>query len=229
MLNLHEFPQRETASIAAATCLAARLRSRLQTDASANLVISGGSTPVACFRALAEITLDWERVGIFLSDERWVDPEAAESNERLARENLLSGIAAKARLHGVYAEGVSLEARCAQIDQTIRDLPAGFAASLLGMGSDGHFASLFPDAENLRQGLDLNNPASCIPVSTAASDLPRVSLTLSALARSDEILLLAFGREKRRVFEAAERSPDKYPVSSLLRLEQPPVSIYWAP
>ena len=86
MLNLHEFPQRETASIAAATCLAARLRSRLQTDASANLVISGGSTPVACFRALAEITLDWERVGIFLSDERWVDPEAADSvTDALAR------------------------------------------------------------------------------------------------------------------------------------------------
>jgi 6-phosphogluconolactonase/glucosamine-6-phosphate isomerase/deaminase len=66
-------------------------------------------------------------------------------------------------------------------------------------------------------------------VTTAASPLQRVSLTLAALARSDEILLLAFGEQKRKVFETALQSRDSYPVAALLALEHTPVSIYWAP
>jgi 6-phosphogluconolactonase len=97
------------------------------------------------------------------------------------------------------------------------------------MGEDGHFASLFADADNLEQGLDPGSALRCIPVTTAASPLRRVSLTLAALARSDEILLLVFGEQKRQVFEAALQSRGSYPVAALLALEQTPISIYWAP
>jgi 6-phosphogluconolactonase len=100
---------------------------------------------------------------------------------------------------------------------------------LLGMGEDGHFASLFPDADNLQEGLDVDSPQLCIPVHTAASPHPRASLTLSALSRADEIILLIFGDAKRDVYEAASKSTNGSPVSHLLRQKRAPVHVYWAP
>ncbi len=228
-MDLLEFADRQAASIAAAGALATRIESRLRADAHAGLVVSGGTTPVDCFRALAAMPLDWPKVDIYLSDERWIEPDSGDSNERLAREHLLAGAAAAARLVPVFAAGRSIEARCAELDAEIRALPAPFAAALLGMGNDGHFASLFPDADNLDRGLDPQAETRCLPVATAASPLQRVSLTLAALARSDAILVLIFGDDKRRVLEQAARGDGNYPAASLLALESTPVFVYWAP
>ena len=128
----------------------------------------------------------------------------------------------------VFSAGQAIDARCAELDAEIRARPAPFAATLLGMGNDGHFASLFPDADNLAQGLDPGGEARCIPVATAASPLRRVSLTLAALANSDAILVLIFGADKRRVLEQAARGEADFPVASLLALETTPVTVYWA-
>ena len=227
-MEIHEFADRQAASIAAARALATRLETRLQADDRAGLVVSGGSTPVECFRALAVLPLPWSRVDVFLSDERWIEPASSDSNERLARETLLTGDAAAAHLVPVYSAGQSIDARCAELDAEIRARPAPFAATLLGMGNDGHFASLFPDADNLAEGLDPDSDARCIPVATAASPLRRVSLTVAALARSDAILVLIFGDDKRRVLEQARRGEGDYPVASLLALASTPVTVYWA-
>ncbi len=227
-MELLEFADRQSASIAAARALATRIEARLRSDDGANLVVSGGTTPVDCFRALAVMPLAWAKVGVYLSDERWIEPASSDSNERLAREHLLTGTAAAARLVPVYSAGQSIGARCAALDAEIRALPSPFAACLLGMGNDGHFASLFPDADNLEQGLDRDGEARCIPIATAASPLRRVSLTLAALAHSDAIVILIFGDAKRRVLERAEHGDRNYPVASLLALETTPVTVYWA-
>jgi 6-phosphogluconolactonase len=97
------------------------------------------------------------------------------------------------------------------------------------MGEDGHFASLFPDAENLEQGLDTDGIQLCLPVNTAASPHPRISLTLAALSRSDAIVLLFFGAAKREVYEQAKADSNGYPVSRLLLQKRAPVHVYWAP
>lgn len=229
MIHSHEFADRFAASAAAAKKIAVQLESRLRHDATAALVVSGGTTPTDCFTELSKIPLGWDRVRVFLSDERWVAADSSDSNEKLVRETLLVNAAENARLLPVFDSDLTIEQRCVQLDAEIRDLPAPFAVTLLGMGEDGHFASLFPDADNLQQGLDPGGAVCCIPVATAASPLRRVSMTLAALARSDEILLLVFGEQKRRVFEAALQSCDSYPVAALLALEQTPVTIYWAP
>jgi len=228
-VELHAFDDRDLASSAAAGALADRVESRLRADAHATLVVSGGTTPVDCFRALASMPLRWAQVDIFLSDERWVEPDSRDSNEGLARKHLLIEAATAARLVPVFAADQSLEARCAELDAEIRALPAPFAAALLGMGDDGHFASLFPDAANLDRGLDPAGETRCLAIDTAASPVRRLSLTLAALANSDEILVLIFGAEKRRVLERAQRGDKAYPVASLLALETTPVSVYWAP
>mgnify|MGYP001820537617 FL=1 len=191
--------------------------------------MSGGTSPAGVFAELAKTTLNWPGVHVILSDERWVPPEHEDSNEKLVRETLLAGEAQDASLLPVYRPDVTIEERCSEIGEELLQAPFPFACALLGMGEDGHFASLFPDAENLQEGLDVDSRQLCIPVQTAASPHPRVSLTLSALSRSDEIVLLIFGDAKRDVYEAARTSTNGTPVSHLLRQKRAPVHVYWAP
>lgn len=223
------FETREAASVAAAARIHAALTHRLSQQKGASLVVSGGTTPGRCLEELAHLATEWDRVHVLLSDERWVPADDDNSNERLVRETLLVNGAAVARFQPAYSANEDVGARCISLETEIRALPFPFACSLLGMGADGHFASLFPDAENLSEGLDVDSDKLCIPVSTAASPHPRISLTLAALSRSDEIVLLFFGDEKRAVYEDAKRQANGYPVSRLLRQKRAPVHVYWAP
>lgn len=222
----HFFATRQQAAGAAAARIAELLAIRLDQQADASLVVSGGSTPLDCFAALARTPLDWNRVQVLLSDERWVDPGHEDSNERLARERLLVDQAAAARLKPVYAGDMTPEQRCEELQEPLPRLP--FAAALIGMGADGHFASLFPDAANLDLGLDVDSGQLYIPVTTAASPHPRISMTLAAISRSDEIVLLMFGDEKLAVYNKAKELSNGYPVSRLQRQKRAPVRLFWA-
>jgi 6-phosphogluconolactonase len=225
----HFYDTREQASLAAADRITQALARRLEAQAAASLVVSGGTTPSRCFEALAGADLDWERVHVLPSDERWVPAGDEASNEKLIRETLLQGKAEDATFWPFYAEGADIAEHCIELGETIHTLPIPFACSLLGMGEDGHFASLFPDADNLDQGLDHEGPDLCLPVTTAASPHPRISLTLTALSRSDEIVLLIFGERKRAVYEEAKSSGSTYPVAHLIRQKRAPVRVIWAP
>ena len=223
------FDTREEASAAAATALTAALSRRLALQGDASLVVSGGSTPGRTFELLSAAPLAWQDVHVVPSDERWVAADHDDSNERLVREKLLVSEAANARLMSLYAAGVDPVERCHDLKAAIVEMPFPFTASLLGMGSDGHFASLFPDAQNLEEGLDPDSEHLCLAVQTAASPYLRLSLTLAALSRSDEIVLLMFGEDKRAVYEAAKTHRDRYPVSRLLYQKRAPVRVFWAP
>lgn len=223
------FDTREQASVAAAERIAAALRKTLAREKAATLVVSGGTTPTRCFRELSHLALDWQRVTILPSDDRWVPASHLDSNEKLIRETLLRSECSAAGLLPFHMAGVPVEQRARQLDQEIRSLSLPFACSMLGMGTDGHFASLFPDADNLVEGLDLDSDILCLPVTTAASPHARITLTLAALAHSSEIVLLFFGDEKRTIYEKARAGNGRYPVTRLLRQKHSPVHTYWAP
>lgn len=223
------FDSREAASTAAAERMAAALGRRLDAQGEASVVVSGGTSPAGVFAVLARTPLAWPDVHVILSDERWVPPDHEDSNEKLVRDTLLTHAAKEATVLPVYKPGVTAEERCAELNDELRLAPFPFACALLGMGEDGHFASLFPDAANLDEGLDVDSSELSIPVNTTASPHPRVSLTLSALSRSDEIVLLMFGDRKREVYEAAKQTANGYPVFHLLRQKRAPVYVYWAP
>ena len=228
MLEQH-IETREEASHAAAQAIAALVMRRLDGQYKASVVVSGGSTPERCFTDLANMELDWEHVSIVLTDERWVPPDHDDSNEKLIRETLLKGRASDAYLLPFYEEGTDPVERSKALNQQIRNLPFPFACALVGMGEDGHFASLFPDADTLEDGLDTESLNLSIPVSTSASPHPRISLTLSALSRSDEIILLIFGDRKLEVLEAAKQVDSELPIARLLLQKRAPVNVYWAP
>lgn len=226
-MNEHFFESRLEASEGAAKRIAELLVNRLENQARASIIVSGGTTPGQCLAALAKTPLDWQRVQVALSDERWVPADHEDSNEKLVRESLLVDEAATAELLPVYAAGVSPEKRCEALENPLPALP--FSCALIGMGADGHFASLFPDAEQLESGLDVESSHLYIPVTTKASPHPRISMTLAGISRSDEIALLFFGEEKLDVYKKALESTNGFPVSRLLRQKRAPVRLFWAP
>ena len=225
-----EFASREQAAKAAADIIGQALERRLAAADEATVVLSGGSSPLGVFAELTAMDMPWDRLHVTLSDERWVPADHEDSNERMLYDSLLGrGNAREATFLPLFAADTDVAARSEALSQQIRLLPFPFACALLGMGEDGHFASLFPDADNLAAGLDTENPDLVIPVRTAASRHPRVSLTLSALSRSDAIVLLIFGDKKLEVLNSAIKDPDRYPVGTLLRQKRAPVHVLWAP
>jgi 6-phosphogluconolactonase len=163
------------------------------------------------------------------SDERCVPLGHAESNETMIRQALITQKANNANLVSIYDGQVAASDACKSLGQKLENLPLPFTAVLLGMGVDGHFASLFPGPGVPQQGLDPDGEECCLVVETAASLHPRISLTLSTLLRSKEILLLFFGEAKRQVFSAARQGDRRYPVSHLVDQQRTPVHVFWAP
>ena len=225
----HLFESREEASLAAAEHIIAALSRRLQGEARTTLVVAGGSSPALCYAELAKAGLEWRRVQLLLSDERWVPPTHADSNEKMLRQALLTGPAAAASLLSLYSAADSVGTRSTALNKAIADLDLPFACVLLGMGDDGHIASLFPDADNLEAGMALDSATFFLPVTTAASPHRRISLTLAALTHSDVVILLFFGAAKRDIYERAKNNRTAYPVSRLLSQKRAPVHVFWAP
>ncbi len=207
MKVISTFSSRHQASEAAALALSSAIGMQLETQATAAVVVSGGSTPLECFSLLAEQPVEWGRVEVTLSDDRCVDVQHPDSNQKMLRENLLVGPAADASYRSP--------------DEPLTE---PFAAVLVGMGSDGHFASLFPDADNLEAGLDSEQSALTITISTAASPHQRISMPMARLLRTKCLILLAFGDEKRAVID----TPGDTPVGALFNQTITPVQIFWA-
>lgn len=234
MPNLIEFRAFETrpeATAAAANLLVSLVGDVLHQGpaAKASLIVSGGSTPGPCFELMSATNLNWSRVTVIPSDERWVPPDHADSNERLIRKRLLKDQAIDGKILPLFRDRVEAKQAPSLIEKDLAGVAQPFSAVLLGMGEDGHFASLFPDFDGLQQALDPDNKTASTMVQTAGSPHLRISLTLSALLNCTHTVLLIFGEAKRGVFEAARRGGSAYPIEALLRLTQKPLTVIWAP
>ncbi len=221
-------PARQAANLAAV--IAAQLAEALNRRALASLVVSGGHTPYPMYEQLARHKLDWSRVWVTLADERWVDTENADSNERLVRASLL-GQGAAAHFIGLKNDAGRAVDGTAAAWAGLAALPRPFDAVVLGMGEDGHVASLFPGVAELTAGLDPQAPPACIAVQPLAAGHARISLNLAALLQSRRIFVQIIGSLKRRVYEKARAAgPDKdMPIRAVLRQNTVPVAVYWCP
>src|SRR5262249_7486093 len=144
----------------------------------ATLIVPGGKSPQATFERLAREALDWIAVTVTLTDERWVSADDAASNEAFARRVLLTGRAADARFVGLYTGDESPEAGEAACAERLSTLTRPFDVVLLGMGDDGHTASLFPGAEALGAALDEHATQPCKAIRAPGIEPPRMTLTL---------------------------------------------------
>lgn len=211
-----------------AAAIAGELEQRLAVAPRASLILSGGSTPVPLFHALREKPLDWSRVDLSLADERWVDETDARSNAALLREHLLQGPAARARFVSLRQSGGSAEAALPAIERALDSLTWPPDVLVLGMGNDGHTASLFPDAPELPDALD-DTGARVMVMHPASQPLARVTLSPSLLASARFTVLLIQGDEKLQTLARACRQPQAVrdmPVRLFLRSG---LHIYWCP
>lgn len=208
------FASADAAADAACAAIVQRLQSALIERGAAHLCVTGGSTPGPVYDRLKDADLDWSRVAITLSDERWVDANSPDSNARLVRERLLQGRAAAARFVCLKGEETDPVHGAWVADLKVAPLEP-FDAVLLGMGADGHICSLFPGNPVLEQGLD---PAGArlvlhAPTGEPAPAQDRVTLTLPALIHAGLILILTSGQSKHAILE---RDGDE-PVHHLIR------------
>jgi 6-phosphogluconolactonase len=197
----------------------------------ASLVVSGGRTPVKFFEQLRTQPIEWARVSIALADERWVDPDDPASNEKMVREVLLEDRAAEARFAGLKNAAPSPDLGAVSAWETFARIPRPFDVILLGMGDDGHTASLFPGSPNLRIALDPAASAGCIGMWAPSAPQARLSLNLSAILDSRRIIILLEGEAKLRTYESASGAGpvEEMPVRAVLRQSRVPVEVVWAP
>lgn len=228
-MTIKEFSDRAQAAEAAAGLVAESIQISLEEQERCRIVVSGGTTPGPCFDELSKMPLEWSRVTVIPSDERWVAPDHPDSNERLIRQRLLVNRASAGHFLPLYRDGMEAVEAPALINKDLLSNPAPIPCALLGMGEDGHFASLFPDFAGLRNALDPTFDEPSLLVSTASSPHLRISLSLAFLKQAQTTILLMSGKSKRRVFEAAAAGDSAYPIESLIRTSYKPITVFWAP
>jgi len=187
----------------------------------ATLVCSGGATPRAYLPALAALDLPWAAVTVTQADERWVATDDALSNARLVHDTLLQGPAAQARWLGLRGTATTVEQAATEAAAALGRLAHPYELVLLGMGDDGHFASLFPHSATLAAALDPASTVRCIavaPPTTVPPAVARLSMTFAEILASRAIVVVLQGDGKRRVFEAAAREgdPRERPIAALI-------------
>ena len=188
-----------------------------------SIVLTGGSTPGRAYEHAAELQADWSRASVWWGDERCVPPDDERSNYGLARRTLLDLLEQQPGVHRIRGELKPADA-AAEYEQAIDGVELDFL--LLGLGPDGHVASLFPGSPQLfeRDRLVTSGPAGLEPF------VDRVTLTLPALLLAKQIVLLVTGESKAAAVERgfARSMTDAVP-ASLLRTGAAPVDVYLDP
>lgn len=224
MIHLVEYADAEMMALDLATIIAGELGGVLRHEDRATLVVPGGSTPGPVFDALSAADLDWARVDILLTDERWVAEADPRSNAAQVRARLLVGRAAAARFLPLFTGATDPEDTLAEVEaMLIPCLPP--AVVLLGMGADMHVASLFPGAAGLAAALHPDAPVLAV-LHPPGQDLARVTLTAPVLRSAMALHLMVTGADKRLALDrAAALTPDLAPVAAILDVAQ----VHWAP
>jgi 6-phosphogluconolactonase len=177
----------------------------------ATLVFSGGRTPEFFLPKLAQLDLEWSKVNVTLADERWVDESSPHSNTAMLKRTLLQGKAAAARFIPLVNQAATAVDGVVEGRHHLIAINTPYDLVLLGMGNDGHFASLFPGTPDLAHKLAANNTERLVAVpapTTASPHVERISMTLAELSRSAHIRLILQGDEKLKVLNAAFASND---------------------
>lgn len=231
MHKLTEFPARTDLDNELAKNVSDILAKAVKEKGKASIAVSGGSTPKNFFSVLSQSDIDWSKVTITLADERWVPMDSDASNTRLVHENLLQNKAEKAKFFHLK-QGEQLT------DETLTDLNVAASKTLLpldvlilGMGEDGHTASLFPCSDEINDGLDEKNDAVLMKVQPKTAANQRISFTFASLVTSKNIFLHSCGEGKKAVLTQALNGDDPFemPIRAFLQHPSLNTQIFWAP
>lgn len=206
------------------------LKQAIEQKGHASLAVSGGNTPIPLFTLLSQQDLDWNQVFITLVDDRWVDDTNDASNEKLVMTYLLQNKAKLANFIGLKNSCDNPFDGSAITDEILTTkMPLPFDVLILGMGEDGHTASLFPGASNLAAGLDMKSGKKVVGMTPLTAPLDRITLTLPTILDSNNIYLHLIGQSKLNVLEQAKKGNNvtKMPIRAVLKQEKVNVLGFW--
>ncbi|WDE09666.1 6-phosphogluconolactonase [Thalassomonas haliotis] len=230
MYQINEFNEKSALDNALADKVAGLLSQAIEAKGKASIAVSGGSTPKGFFKALSQKDLPWKKVTITLADERWVNLDDDASNTKLVHEHLLQNNASEAKFFHLK-QGEVLT------DETLTDLNLAAKSSLLpldvlilGMGEDGHTASLFPCSDEIHTGLAQDNPDALLKVQPKTAPHQRISFTFSSLLKSEAVFLHIAGAGKKQVLNKALAGQQilEMPVRAFLQHPQVNTQVFWA-
>jgi 6-phosphogluconolactonase len=223
----HSLPGPEQLAQALADRVADALQCAITNQGRASLVVSGGRSPIAFLEALSTRVLPWAKVQVSLADERWVEPTDPDSNEGLLRRHFLQNAAADAQLVGLYQAAQTLEQAAELASEKLAEFAQPIDVLVLGMGNDGHTASLFPNSPLLERGLDENGTDLCLPMQAPVSPEQRLTMTYQLLASARVQCLAIQGVAKLETLrQAMQLEPVQMPIRAFLHS---PLEIYWCP
>lgn len=221
-MQRHVFQNIEQLSQAFSDFAETTLQNTLAHKPQATLVVPGGNTPRYYLPALAKCKLPWDRITVTLSDERWVDVNDEQSNEHLVKQHLMSHLPANTRFVGLKTQHDNPFDAIDEIHQRLDRLPLPLSLTVLGLGEDGHIASLFPGMNP-----DLLSRHHCVAVAPPIAPSLRVSLSLKLLVESEQIVLVVTGESKRRLLDRLNKNLDsKLPIVWLIRHSQATINFF---
>lgn len=231
MASWHVFETRDEMVASLAAAILARLSQACGKGRRASWAVSGGSTPAPLFNVIQKQSLAWDKVDVALVDERWVPLDHPRSNEAFVSANLIGGMAAAATLVGMKTDHAAPQEATGAVNARYGRICQPFDSILLGLGTDGHTASLFPGAKGLGAAFELM-AQTCVAIAAVPSEVTgeeteRMSLSARAIAESSHVALMITGIEKKQVLEGALQANTDLPIARLHKVK--PFDVYWAP
>ncbi|MBH0073389.1 6-phosphogluconolactonase [Pseudoalteromonas sp. NZS127] len=228
------FDSKEALTAELSATLEQSLRDGISNDGRAVLMVSGGSSPAAAYKHLSTLDLNWQHVDVAMVDERWVDASHEKSNEAFINSTLLQNYGAAANFVTMKNSAETAQQGTAVCEAAYAALKRPYDVTILGMGPDGHTASLFPHAEGLEIGLNSEQlvcAINAIESDVTGSITERMTLTLNAIAQSKVVKLLISGDEKLAVYKQAKAGGDvnDMPLRAVLNHPSINIEVYWAP
>jgi len=223
-----QFDTEESLSVGVARTMAETIRDAVARRGRAAVALSGGMTPKAALKRLAQEALPWPQVTITLVDDRWVPPELPRSNHGMLNETLLN-VAKAARFVPLFTGDADPYVAASKAEANLSVVPRPFDLVLLGMGGDGHTASLFPGGDMLAQALDMESGRRVMAMTAPGAPEPRITLTLPAILESRRILLMFAGKDKKAAYDRAlaDGPVEEMPVRAVLRQRHVPLDVYY--
>ena len=210
--------------------VAALLKKAVAQKGRASIAVSGGSTPKGFFNLLSQKDLPWKKITITLADERWVGIDDDASNTRLVFENLIQNKASDANFfHLKQGEVLSCDV-LADLNLAAKSSLLPLDVLILGMGEDGHTASLFPCSDQIHEALAVDNQNVLMKVEPKTAPHDRITFTYASLVASHNTFLHISGVDKKEVLANAIAGDDIFTMPIRAFLQSPDVNtqVYWA-
>jgi 6-phosphogluconolactonase len=228
-VNFNSYSNPDETLQAIKTALLSTIEQSIKAKDHCAIALAGGGTPQPLYRELSQSKLPWYKLKVTLTDERWVPKDHNDSNENMITQCMLNQVGQELRFIPLKNQAHSATEGQAECEWSLSTHLKTLDSVVLGMGDDGHFASIFPDTDNLNALLDQSSQQKCMAVSPPGKQ-QRMSLTLSYLLTAKVIYLLITGDNKKQIIDdvlSKKPSSQQYPISILLNQQTCPVHIYW--